>query len=104
MGREPFRGADHITFLGPQGVELTQSLLTSLLSKEIIRVRLVKLLLFFLQLGPILEHRGHLLSVHKVIGLAARERSATESKWILSANIQTINESSELILATNIGS
>jgi hypothetical protein len=73
VGRQTFRGAHRIAFLGPQGVELTKSFLTCLLSKRIVGISLVKLILFLLQLSAVLEHRCNLLAVKEAVGLAARE-------------------------------
>ena len=74
VGRQAFSSAHaHLAFLGPQGMELAKTLLTSVLIEWIIFMSLVKVFLLLLELSTILKHLSNLLGLQEVIGLAARE-------------------------------
>jgi hypothetical protein len=81
-------------------MELTESLLASLLVERIILIGLVEVLLFLLKLSAVLEHGRNLLRVEEIVGLA-EGASAAKGERILAADAQTIKQSWELVLAAD---
>jgi hypothetical protein len=107
VGRKAFSTLHaEIAFLRSQCMKLTKPVFAGGLLEKAVSLSTVKLFLFLLQPGTVLQHRGYLLGMKEIVRLPSRKRRrAAEGERIRSTHVQAIKERRKLMWAIDqIGS